>query len=134
MSDRIFWKNDSVVAFNALQIAEGMAQGLQELTEVEKQALLSENSSTSEKDFKHFTGQDKLSIFTQDEQKAIYRAAYRDYDEDVMLVVKGLDNALYLTYSDERTVAGLELLEAKGLITPERHQEIIAVMTADKEP
>lgn len=40
MQNRYFHHLGSVVAFNPLQIAEGFAEGLQELTEAEKQALL----------------------------------------------------------------------------------------------
>ena len=38
MLDRLFLKNGEVVTFSPLQIADGLAQGLQELTEAEKQA------------------------------------------------------------------------------------------------
>lgn len=41
--DRFFWINEQPIAFNPLQIAEGLAEGLQELTEAEKQALLNPN-------------------------------------------------------------------------------------------
>jgi len=40
MQDKYFLKNGAVVAFNSLQLAEGIANGLQELTEAEKQAHL----------------------------------------------------------------------------------------------
>lgn len=40
MMDRFFWLNGIPTAFNPLQIAEGAAENLQELTEAEKQALL----------------------------------------------------------------------------------------------
>lgn len=50
-----------------------------------------------------------------------------------IMVYERFKIANYLTYSDERTQQGLALLEAKGLVTPERHQEIIAVMTAERE-
>lgn len=38
--NRYFWVNGLAVAFNHLQIAEGLTSGLQELTEAEKQVLL----------------------------------------------------------------------------------------------
>ena len=40
MSDKYFFKNGQPIVLNPLQLAEGLAQGLQELTEAEKQALL----------------------------------------------------------------------------------------------
>ena len=85
------------------------------------------------RDFKHFTGQAKLELFTEDEQTAIFTAAFVNLDMDVMKVYERFKIADYLTYSDERTRLGLELLEVKGLITPARHQEIIAVMTAERQ-
>lgn len=40
MQDKYFWKNNQPISLNPLQIAEGLSEGLQELTEAEKQALL----------------------------------------------------------------------------------------------
>lgn len=40
MTDKFFWKNGVVCSLNEIQVHEGMAKGLQELTEAEKQAHL----------------------------------------------------------------------------------------------
>lgn len=40
--DRFFYKNGIPFAFSPVQIAEGMANGLQELTEAEKQAIFNQ--------------------------------------------------------------------------------------------
>lgn len=40
MQDRFFFKGGQAIAYSPLQIAEGFATGLKELTEAEKQALL----------------------------------------------------------------------------------------------
>ena len=131
--DKYFWRANVPVAFNPLQIDEGMSQGLQELTEQEKQTLLNPiQPDFPEKEYKHFTGQDKLDLFTESEQAAIMSAAYSG-DIQVIMVYERFKIANYLTYSDERTQQGLALLKAKGLVTPERYQEIIAVMTAERE-
>lgn len=84
------------------------------------------------RDFKHFTGQAKLDLFTEQEQAAIIGAAYVG-DIEVAMVYERFKIADYLTYSDPKVDAGLTLLVAKEKITAARKAEIIHAMTAERE-
>lgn len=85
------------------------------------------------KDFKHFTGQAKLDLFTDQEQAAIIGAAYAG-DIEVVMIYERFKTADYLTYSDPKVEARLTLLVAKEKITAARKAEIIQAMTAEKQP
>lgn len=132
MEARFFYMNGLPVMFSDLQIAEGLAEGLYELTEAEKQALLNPAVEEVEWDYKHFTGQAKLDLFTESEQAAIIGAAYAG-DIEVALVYERFKIADYLTYSDPRVEAGLNMLVQKGKLTQERKEAIVAEMTAERQ-
>lgn len=76
--------------------------------------------------YPRLTVRDFLALFTMQEKLAI-KAATRVSDElglwyDEMLA------AQYISIEDPATAAGLEALVAAGLLTAERHDEIIAAM------
>lgn len=81
------------------------------------------------REYKHFTGQEKIDLFTEQEQRDIYSAAYVSGDIDVLMFCKRLDIADYLAYSDPRVEMGLSLLVAKDLLTAERKAEIVSTMS-----
>lgn len=84
------------------------------------------------REYKHFTGQAKLDLFTEEEQAAIIGAAYSG-DIEVAMIYERFKIADYLTYSDPKVEVGLSLLVSKEKLTEERKSEIIAVMTAERE-
>lgn len=73
-----------------------------------------------------FYGNEKLDLFTRDEQLAIVTATMTD--PVVKLVYDRLLGAAYWTYEDPETEQGLSLLQDKGLLTAERKAEIVAEM------
>jgi len=77
--------------------------------------------------YRQYTGRDKFDIFTPDEQRAIAGAAMTDVD--VKLFYDRFTIADYITYDDPEMVLGLEFMEERGFLTPERHAAVIAEMT-----
>ena len=78
------------------------------------------------KPYPTFTGNAKLDLFTHSEQMAVVEATLSD--PQVKLLYDRLLNAEYVTYEDPETEYGLTLLVAKGLLTPERKEAIVASM------
>ncbi|CUA97918.1 hypothetical protein [Comamonas thiooxydans] len=76
--------------------------------------------------FPVFVGNAKLDHFTRAEQLAVVQATMTD--ALVKLMYDRLLAAAYLTYADPETQQGLSLLVSKGLLTPERKEEIVAAM------
>lgn len=77
-------------------------------------------------EFPRFIGNEKLDLFTQSEQLAVVTATLSD--PVVKLLYDRMLGAQFWTYEDPETEHGLSVLQAKGLITPERKTEIVAVM------
>ncbi len=73
-----------------------------------------------------YTGKAKFDLFTPDEQRAIAGAAMTDVD--VKLFYDRFTIADYITYADPEMVLGLEFMEERGFLTPERHAAVIAEM------
>lgn len=73
-----------------------------------------------------FVGNQKLDLFTRAEQLAVVTATMSD--PFVKLMYDRLLGASFFCYEDPETEQGLALLEAKGLLTPERKAEIVAAM------
>lgn len=80
----------------------------------------------SPKTFKKFYGNEKLDLFTREEQVKIITTTLTD--PIVKLFYDRLINASYVTYEDAETEEGLTLLVEKGLITSERKVEIVNSM------
>lgn len=76
--------------------------------------------------FPHFFGNEKLDLFTMQEQLAVVTATMTD--PVVKLMYDRLLGAAYLTYEDPETEQGLSLLVEKELLAPERKLEIVAFM------
>lgn len=79
-----------------------------------------------------FEGNDKLDLFTMDEQLAVVTATMTD--PVVKLLYDRLLGARYWTYEDPETERGLALLEAKELITAERKAQIVQQMLPPNWP
>jgi hypothetical protein len=77
--------------------------------------------------YNRYTGKAKFDLFTPEEQRAIASAAMRDVD--VKLFYDRFTIADYITYDDPEMVLGLEFMEQRGFLTPERHAAVIAEMT-----
>lgn len=77
-------------------------------------------------EYPRFEGNAKLDLFTQAEQLAVVTDTMTD--PVVKLLYDRLLGAKYWSYEDPETEYGLSVLQAKGLITPERKAEIVAVM------
>lgn len=73
-----------------------------------------------------FFGNEKLDLFTMQEQLAVVTATMSD--PVVKLMYDRLLGAAYLTYEDPETEQGLSLLVSKGLLTAERKSAIVALM------
>lgn len=82
------------------------------------------------REFKHFDPLVFLSLFAP-ERRAIKAAAMADVD--VGIWYDDTVAARYITYSDERTKSGIRALVAAGLLTETRHDEIVQLMTADRQ-
>lgn len=82
------------------------------------------------REYKHFDVRDFFKLFTP-ERVAIKTATTADvhigiwYDDAL--------SAKYITYSDPDTVAGMQYLVDANLLTQERHDEIVAILVAEKE-
>lgn len=76
--------------------------------------------------FPRFFGNEKLDLFTIQEQLAVVTATMTD--PLVKLMYDRLLGAAYLTYEDPETEQGLSLLVEKELLTPERKSTIVALM------
>lgn len=76
--------------------------------------------------FPRFYGNEKLDLFTPEEQLAVVTATMTD--PLVKLMYDRLLGAAYLTYEDPEAEQGFALLVDKGLLTPERKAEIVAAM------
>lgn len=74
-----------------------------------------------------YYGNDKLDLFTKEEQLAVVEATL--VDAQVKLMYDRLLGAAYLTYDSDETKQGLDLLVAKGLLTAERREAIAVIMT-----
>ncbi len=77
--------------------------------------------------YNRYTGKEKFDLFTPEEQRAIAGAAMTDVD--VKLFYDRFTIADYITYGDPEMVLGLEFMEQRGFLTPERHAAVIAEMT-----
>lgn len=77
--------------------------------------------------YNRYTGKEKFDLFTPEEQRAIAGAAMTDVD--VKLFYDRFTIADYITYDDPEMVEGLEFMEQRGFLTPERHAAVIAEMT-----
>ena len=77
-----------------------------------------------------FFGNEKLDLFTPDEQLAVVTATMTD--PVVKLMYDRLLGSAYLTYEDAETEQGLQLLVDKGLLTAARKVEIVARMTGQE--
>lgn len=73
-----------------------------------------------------FVGNEKLDLFTEDEQLSIVTATMND--TVVKLAYDRLIGAAFWTYEDPEAEHGLSMLESKGLITAERKAQIVAAM------
>ena len=76
--------------------------------------------------YPRFVGNEKLDLFTLQEQMAVVTATMTD--PMVKLMYDRLLGAAYLSYEDPETEQGLPLLVDKGLLTPERKAEIVQQM------
>ena len=76
--------------------------------------------------FPQFVGNEKLDLFTPQEQMAVVTATMTD--PMVKLMYDRLLGAAYLSYEDPETEQGLALLVDKGLLTPERKAEVVQQM------
>lgn len=76
--------------------------------------------------FPRFFGNEKLDLFTQQEQLTVVTATMQD--PVVKLLYDRLLGAAYWSYEDAETEQGLSVLVDKGLLTPERKAEIVAAM------
>lgn len=77
--------------------------------------------------YNQYTGKAKFDLFTVEEQRAIAGAAMTDVE--VKLFYDRFTIADYITYDDPEMVLGLEFMEQRGFLTPERHAAVIAEMT-----
>jgi hypothetical protein len=77
--------------------------------------------------YTRYTGKAKFDLFTPEEQRVIAGAAMSDVD--VKLFYDRFTIADYITYDDPEMVLGLEFMEQRGFLTPERHAAVIAEMT-----
>jgi len=77
--------------------------------------------------YTRYTGKAKFDLFTPEEQRAIAEAAMTDVD--AKLFYDRFTAADFITYEDLEMVRGLEFMEQRGLLTPERHAAVIAEMT-----
>lgn len=77
-------------------------------------------------EFPRFVGNEKLDLFTQQEQLAVVTETMTD--PMVKLMYDRLLGAAYLSYEDPETEQGLAVLVDKGLLTPERKAEIVQQM------
>lgn len=77
--------------------------------------------------FNRYTGNDKLDLFTKEEQLAVVTATLTD--PQVKLTYDRLLGANFITYENPEMEMGLSLLVAKELITPERKEAIVLKMT-----
>lgn len=73
-----------------------------------------------------FYGNDKLDLFSDEEQIAIISMTMTD--PYVKRMYDRLLNATFVTYEDPEMEVGLSLLLSKGLLTQERKDEIVAKM------
>lgn len=80
--------------------------------------------------YPRFMGNEKLDLFTHNEQLAIVTATMAD--PVVKLVYDRLLGSAYWTYEDPETEQGLSLLQDKGLLTDARKAEIVARMTGQE--
>lgn len=76
--------------------------------------------------YPRFVGNEKLDLFTIQEQLAVVEATMTD--PVVKLMYDRLLGSAYLTYEDPETEQGLSLLVDKNLLTPERKSDIVALM------
>lgn len=79
-----------------------------------------------EPQFPRFYGNAKLDLFTPAEQFAVAEAAATN--PLVALTFYRMINAVYMSYEDPETEAGLSLLESRGLLTEERKAQIVEQM------
>lgn len=90
------------------------------------QMQTAEQKAAAARSWPRFIGNQKLDLFTPTEQLAVVTATMTD--PVVKLLYDRLLGSAYLTYEDPETEQGMSLLVDKGLITPERKAEIVAVM------
>ena len=83
-------------------------------------------SGTEYTRYPRFYGNQKLDLFTNEEQLAVVKATMNDHV--VKLMYDRMLGAAYLTYEDPETEYGLQLLLDKGLITKGRKVAIVAAM------
>lgn len=78
------------------------------------------------KEFPKFYGNDKLDLFTPEEQLRVVTATMTD--AEVKLIYDRLINAMFFTYENPETEYGLSVLVVKNLITQARKDEIVQTM------
>lgn len=85
-----------------------------------------EPADLPEKVYPLFRGNEKLDIFTLEEQLAVVTATMTD--PMVKLMYDRMIGSAYLSYEDPETDQGLTLLVEKGLLTQERKNIIVEIM------
>lgn len=78
------------------------------------------------KSYPRFFGNQKLDLFTREEQLTVVTATMTD--PVVKLMYDRLIGAAYLSYEDPETEQVISMLVGKGLLTPERKAEIVSAM------
>lgn len=123
-----YYKNEEgvVYAYDDQQVEDGHVQeGLVPMTDEEIEAHI---NPPVQRSYRRFYGNEKLDLFTMEEQLAVVTATMTD--PFVKLMYDRLLGAAFLTYEDAETELGLELLMQKGLLTPERKAAIVETMLA----
>lgn len=116
--ENLFWLDaDDAEAWkkpNWIAITDGQAEEI-------RQAKVQVEAS-----YPRFFGNQKLDLFTREEQLTVVAATMTD--PVVKLMYDRLIGAAYLSYEDPETEQGLSMLVNKDLLTPERKAEIVSAM------
>lgn len=89
--------------------------------------LVKDSESPGEDFYNRYVGNEKLDLFTFEEQLAVVEATLTD--PMVKLTYDRMLGASYFSYEDPQTKQGLDLLVTKGLLTEERMIEIVKTVT-----
>lgn len=92
--------------------------------------VVAANPVVEVRDYQHFAPLDFLALFAP-ERRAIKAAAM--VDVDIGIWYDDTVAARYVSFSDPRTQHGLTALIQAGLLTQERHDQIVATLTAERE-
>lgn len=103
-----------------------LPDGCIQITEAEAEEIKAAVLAEMPKIWPRFFGNEKLDLFTMQEQLAVVDATMTD--PLVKLMYDRLLGAAYLTYEEPETEQGLSLLVDKNLLTPERKSAIVALM------